>query len=107
METTYQSQTYSGNAPNEAVGPDIWAGITVYYFNNATKIIHVWSRLNDLLIRFSFTSDAVAGGVLNWNDPIQVNDAPQSEPFYHSCQAFQVINQTAGAVAWFQVVGMW
>lgn len=107
METTYESQTYSGLAPNPAVGADIWAGITINYFNNATKILHIWSRANDILIRFSFTSDAVPGGVLRWNDFIQINDAPQSEPLYHSAQAFQVVNQTSGAVAWFQVVGMW
>lgn len=101
METTYNSQTYSGNAPDPAPG-DMWAGITTYYFDNATKIIHVWARNNNLLIRFSFTRDA-----LSWHDAIQINDAPQSEPFYHCAQAFQVVNAAAGAVAWFQVVGMW
>jgi len=107
METTYQSQTFSGLAPNPAPGTEIFTGIAVSYFDNATKIIHIWSRHNDLMIRFSFTSDALPGGELNWNDPIQINDAPQSEPIYHSAQAFQVVNLTTGAAAWFQVVGMW
>ena len=102
METTYNSQTYNGSAPNPTAGADIWAGLPVYYFNNATSIIHVWGRNNDLLIRFSFTRDT-----LSWHDPIQINNAPQSEPFYHSAQAFQVVNVTTGAIAWFQVVGFW
>lgn len=102
METTYNSQTESGNAPDPAVGGDIWASIPSYTFRNATKILHVWARNNDIFIRFSFTSD-----VVNWNDPIQINDAPQSEPFYHSAQMFQVVNVVTGATAWFQVVGFW
>lgn len=104
METTFDSDTFSGDdAGDPSGGPDPFShGPTVNYFTSATKILHIWAVRNNMLIRFSFTRD-----VLRWKSPIQINDAPQSQDFYHSAQAFQIVNLTAGAAAWYQVVGMW
>ena len=103
METTYSYDSFKGNAPDPSGGADPFSALTVvYYFTQPTKIIHVWCVDNDLLIRFSFTSDP-----LKWKEGIQLKDAPQSQDFYHSAQAFQVVNAVTGATAWYQVVGMW
>lgn len=105
METTYDSDTFSGDAPNPSGGADPFSALTdadAIYFRSATKILHIWANNNHLLIRFSFRRD-----VLTWKDPIRIFDAPQSQDFYHSAQAFQVVGLEIGATAWYQVVGMW
>lgn len=105
METTFDSDTFSDDAPDPMAGADPFGALTdadAIYFTSATKILHVWAVNNHLLIRFSFRRDE-----LDWKDPIQINNAPQSQDFYHSAQAFQVVGLEIGATAWYQVVGMW
>jgi len=109
METTYNYDVFNGTANDPDPGPDPFlVEANIYYFQMAdgrqaaTKLLHVWALDNNLLIRFSFVSVPLA-----WGGPIQINAAPQSQDFYHSAQAFQVVSAVAGAVAWYQVLGMW
>lgn len=109
METTYQYNVWNGNAPDPAVGADPFLNeTTVYQFTNpdgssaATKILHVWAVDQNLLIRFSYRS-----ATLVWGDPITIQAAAQSQDFFHSAQAWQVVNAVFGATAWYQVLGMW
>ena len=111
METTYNYNRFTGQAPDPSGGTDPFSALVAgqtYFFTHpdgsgaGTKILQIWARDQNMLIRFSFTS-----AVLNWGDPIQIWDAPQSQDFYHSAQAFQVVNVVAGATATYQVVGLW
>ena len=104
METTYNYKVFSGTAPDPAGGSypsaAAWTGITAYSFGTGTKIILVWVHDNKLVIRFSFVGD-------NYGDDIVLYDAPQAEPVYLAAQKFQVINQTPGSAAQWQVMGQW
>lgn len=110
METTWNYNRWTGNAPNPSGGADPFsAETTIYTFQTsagvtaATKILHVWSWDEALLIRFSFR----IGDDLDWGDPIEIPAAAQSQDFYHSAQAWQVVSLVGGATARYQVVGMW
>jgi hypothetical protein len=105
METTYNYDVWNGNANDftaGAIGAARFANEAVTYFTQPTKILHIWAVDNDLIIRFSFRRD-----VLEWNDGIVIRAASQSQDFYHSAQAWQVVNREIGATAWYQVLGMW
>ncbi len=110
METTYNSNTFNTELTGAISDPSgiatapfsLLTDADAHYFANATKIIHIWAVDNHAIIRFSFRRD-----VLTWQPPIVIRNAPQSQDFYHSAQAFQIVNFEIGAVAWYQVVGMW
>ena len=89
-----------GNAPDPTPGPDPWAGIAEIEVGGTSRFLYVTAEDNLLLLRLSYDG-------LVYGDTITINPDDPPELYYFSAQRAQVMNETLGNIARYQITFMW